>query len=445
MSPRPQGAARSVLSLLCAAVILLLSASPAGAWSEGVYVIEYGVDQEQKTKCNCVPASARYWIRYTRSEEGTPSQQTLGNYMAYPKDRNDFWDTGAWPCTVAEGNPYYSTPHDAQGWAWAMYNYATTNHSKGYDDYIFNSQATANWQIVWNIRATERPVGVIVKAGKHAILAVGYTTDYNPWLPQASEIYGFRVWDPWFGREESIGFNNYPSTGFEGNEYISLATWNQYIFKKDINEGQYYDEKYVLVLQKSTTTQPGISGISYGEYIFNQQQGLMMTESPMLDSSGIATAEEPRSSLDEAVSSGLRKHGLLHDEQMGLDLSGYRIGRVVSVEALDASSSPYNLSELWVGAELRAVVLTWREDSGHVFGALVKANSNRGLPSADDLSSAAVANEMTGRARLVWGANTTDEADSPFFPFVAARDRSTGLEAYVTATGRRDAATLVGD
>ncbi len=454
MKPSTPRAVRGLLSMAIAASLLAMSVTPTAAWSESVYVAAYGVDQEQKTKCNCVPASARYWIRYTRSEASTPSQQTLGNYMAYPKDRNDFWDTGSYPCTIAEGNPYWSTPHDAQGWAWAMYNYATTDHSKGYDDYLFSSQATANWQIVWNVRATDRPVGVIVKAGKHAILAVGYTTDYDPWKPQVSEIYGFRVWDPWHGRGDSIGFNNYPAAGYEGNEYISLATWNQYIFKKDTNEGQFYNDKYILVLQKATATQPGTAEISYGEYVFNQQQllaapsGADAMQEPLLEfrrggqrapTQAVSGTETDQRSIEEALEYGLRIHGLVRDEQMALDLTGYSVGRVVNIAALDSSTSPYNLSELWVRNELRAIALTWQRDNSHTFGALVKAaGSIARLPSSDDLSSALAANDMTGPGRLVWSLNTTDEANSFFYPFIAGRDASTGLDVYLTSTGPRN-------
>ena len=69
-------------------------------------------------------------------------------------------------CLVSEGNPYVSTPHDARGWAYAMWEYATANESIGFNHYRFSSQALANWELVWGIRATAAPVGVIAKAGK---------------------------------------------------------------------------------------------------------------------------------------------------------------------------------------------------------------------------------------------------------------------------------------
>ena len=426
---------RHVRALIVSAALALafapVLALPTSAWSSSVYNSAY--NQSQETRCNCVPASARVWIRYTRSEFGTPSQQQLHGYMS-GYDAKD-WSNSK--CLVSEGNPYVSTPHDARGWAYAMWEYATANESIGFNHYRFSSQALANWELVWGIRATAAPVGVIAKAGKHAILAVGYNTDYDPWKPQVSEIYGFRIWDPWYESGfGNIGFRNWPDAGYTQNKYVTLSTWNTYIFKRDVNEGSYYKDAngngyYVAVLRKLSVSAPSeaLAPMSYGEYEFNQHGGGPGALSMDDGGASVITAE----SIDEALSAGLTANDLTNDSEFG-DLSTYTIGTVLEVHSLVREVPSYALVEVRVSDELRGVALMMRMGDGYAFGALKRTRSDGHLPTSSELNDQAQLYGLEGRPRLVW--TITPDADNPpFVPMLEAVDPATGRAAFVTSAG----------
>ena len=87
-----------VTAVLIGSMLTLGGPGSVAAYGQDVFTGHGTWDQTQQTKCTCVPASARLWLRYFRSD--VPSQQTLHQYMA-PRDKFANWDNYACPANAA--------------------------------------------------------------------------------------------------------------------------------------------------------------------------------------------------------------------------------------------------------------------------------------------------------------------------------------------------------
>jgi len=237
--------------------------------------------QPQQTNCWCAVASTRAMLESTDPSISL-SQSDLNAYMA-TRDKNDWTDpsfSGYIRCSGGSPSPSYA--HDSRGIASALWNWATTDHSKGYNDYLGSNQSTMNWKIVRGIRASGDPVAVTVVHGKHEILAVGYQTALDPLDDggQTNQILGMRLWDPWY----NSGFGNWsgwPAGGFAPNSYVVLADWNSKYFTDDRNEGPYFQGSYVAVLRSSVAEAPSDTpAVDLGTFKYKQAASATPPPSP---------------------------------------------------------------------------------------------------------------------------------------------------------------------
>ena len=394
--------------------------------------------QAQRTNCWCVVASTRAWLRHADASFEL-KQSDLNAYMT-TNDKNDWTDpNSSYYVRCTGGTPSPSFAHDGRGMAWTLWNYASADQSLGFNDYLGSSAGQMNWQIVRNIRATGLPVGAIVARGRHAVLVVGYKTRADPLADGGTNgLYGMRVWDPWY----QAGFGNWsgwPSGGFAGNAYITRYDWNNKYFLPDTNEGPYYYGRHVAVLPSSTSGPPSDNPPpSYGQVVYEQANPSASS------SSWEATSEDrPATTVSLAVAQGLREHDLLGDPALGNLPASYSIGNSTEVESLDSDVPSYQLVELKVGDDVRAVALVNETSAGYVFGELREVSGDWALPTRAEMRSRLAANGLTGEARLVWG--WTDERNPPFAPFLAGTNAKTGRTAFVTAAGVIDRLELVGE
>jgi hypothetical protein len=327
----------------------------------------------------------------------------------------------------------HAAGHDARGWAWGLYNFSPAGGSLySFNDYKWSSQATANWEMVWGIRATSRPVGAIVEAGIHAVDLIGYKTLNDPFTPQQQTLYGFYILDPWYGRGNS-GMPHWPSNGFAPNAYVSIGNWNTYYFLQ-FNGLAYWQDKYVPILQKYGATQPENSPtVSYGEYVYNNTLGPAAADVTATESYAIGGTSPD---IETAVAAGLSWHDLLDaDTGLGIDLHEYTIGNIAHVASLDRLVAPYDLVELAVGGAVRAVAMVIESPGGYAFGELRGyAGGDFELASMAGRNALAIANGMEPGAMLEWAPSV--ESPSPFDPFLVGSATSSGSHVYVSSAGR---------
>jgi hypothetical protein len=392
-------------------------------------VYNSAVVQPQKTNCWCVVAGTRAWLRHLDPTLAI-KQSDLNAFMT-PRDKNDWTDPStSYYMRCTGGSPSPSFAHDGRGMAWTLWNYRPANLPYGFNDYFTSGAKAMNWQFVRNIRATGAPVGAIVASGQHLILVVGYKTKLDPLaeLGQDNSLYGFRVWDPWY----QAGFGNWsgwPAGGFSGNAYVTIQDWNQKYFRKDVNEGPYYYGRFVGVLPTSTVAPPSDSPPhSYGQVAYTGANAAAPAEEQPQ-----ASAAAPARTIAAAIATGLRRHALLGDAELGNLPANYTIGTSVSVESLAAEMPSYELVELRVGDRVRAIATVNRTARGYVFGELRATTGDVRLPSSSVLRAQAAAHGLDRSVRLVWG--WTDERVPHYAPFLAGTSSATGRSAFVTPTG----------
>jgi carboxypeptidase T len=391
--------------------------------------------QPQQAGCWCVVASTRTWLRHI-DLANFPSQNELDMYMR-EADKNDWTDPSTdYYIRCTRGSPSPSFAHDGRGMAWTMYQYATTDGSLGFNDYRSTSRSDMNWQIVRSIRASGQPAGVIAAAGRHAILAVGYSTRYDPLESGSNEILGMRVWDPWY--QSGFGsFDGWPTGGFAPNSYVALSTWNSKYFTADNNEGPYYAGNYVAVLPSSVAAPPSDNPApSLGDAAFQAAQAGQSASMTTADS----PAPAPEASLAAAIENGMRANSLFNDASLGSVPESYSLGRTLSVESI-AGENPYELVELVAGWRVRAVALVEKTADGYQFGELRPVTGLFHLPSLTDMRAALSANDLEGTPRLVW--DWTSERNPPFVPFLAGRDPEDGSLSIITRLGLIDRAEFL--
>ncbi|HYI23359.1 MAG TPA: M14 family metallopeptidase, partial [Candidatus Limnocylindrales bacterium] len=355
--------------------------------------------QPQKTNCWCVVASTRAWLRHMNPSFSV-KQSDLNAYMT-TKDKNDWTDPStSYYIRCTGGSPSPSFAHDGRGMAWTLWNNRPAGTDHGFQDYKTTTAKAMNWQFVRNIRATGDPVGAIVAAGQHAILVVGYKTRLDPFHEngEKNNLYGFRVWDPWY----QAGFGNWsgwPAGGFSGNAYVTVQDWNQKYFKKDVNEGPYYSGAFVGVLPSANVEAPSDNpGRSYGQDAYdtaNADEPTDPPEEPPPADPPNAPALAPAASVADAISLGLRTHGLLNDPALGNLPASYAVGSSVMVESLAAQMPSYLLVELMVGSSVRAVASVNVTSRGYVFGELRPTTGSWRLPSSATMSNALRANGLS--------------------------------------------------
>ncbi|HLB44060.1 MAG TPA: M14 family metallopeptidase [Candidatus Limnocylindrales bacterium] len=398
-----------------------------------------GVGQPQQAGCWCLIASTRAWLMHA-DPSLTITQSTVNDYVT-PRDKDDWTDPSFDNYHICrKGTPSPSFAHDGRGQAWAMWQYATPDQSRGFNDYLSPSQSDMNWQIVRNIRATGEPVGIIAAGGRHSVLAVGYTTRTDP-LGDATDnaILGVRVWDPWYGTGWG-DWSGWPSGGFAPNSYVAISNWNSKYFLRDRHEGAYFWDSYVAILPTSTADPPSDSPpASYGEWTYEQLHNGQEPAPPPATSLSTSAAQP---SISGAIAAGLRDNRLLNDPELGNLPASYAVGRAVTVEDL-AGGQGYELVELTVAGQVRAVALVNRAADGYTFGELRPVTGGARLPTLTQMRSALTANGLSGTPRLMWG--WTDERNPPFAPFLAGLDKSTGRLTLVTAHGLVDRSDLAAE
>jgi len=435
--------------------------------------------EPQQAACWCAVAASRALLESIDASISV-TQTDVNDWMT-AHDKNNWRDPGFVAYIVCtSGSPSPSYPHDGRGMAWALWNWATPYQSVGFNDYVSSDQTALNWNIVWGIRATGHPVGVIVAHGKHAILAVGYQSALDP-LNEAGQqnvIAGIRVWDPWYGAHFA-NWPGWPAGGMAPNSFITIDDWDTRYFTTDLNEGPYYYGKYVAVLPNDAPP------MSYGEYVHTYggppppptptpppvptatptpvptetptdtplptdtpaptdtpqptdtpAPTDTPTESPTAPDSAASRASEsngvPSSYVADAIANGLSANHLLGDPELGNLPSSYSIGTSVHVRSLESNVPSYELVELRVGGTVRAIALVDDVAGGFAFGELRATTADVHLPTPAQLSAALAANGLHGSPSLTW--TWLDTPAPPFAPFLAGLDAS-GKPAYVTMTG----------
>jgi hypothetical protein len=329
----------------------------------------------------------------------------------------------------------HAAGHDARGWAWGLYHYSPgAGSSYAFNDYKWSSQASANWRMVWGIRATARPVGAIVEASTHAVDLIGYQTLNDPFTVSQQTLYGFYILDPWYGNGDS-GMPHWPYNGFSPNAYQTIANWNAFDFTAYADGSEpYWNGTYVAVLQASVLLSPRDNpAISYGEAVYNSKVGAASTD--VTATAGYAV-DVARPDIEQAVASGLMQNDLVGpDSRLGIDLRGYTIGQVAHVAPLDGSVPPYDLVELAVGGTVRAVAMVDESAAGYRFGAL-RGYSGGPYPLASAVGRDALATwfGMKSGATLGWAPSA--ESPSPFDPFLVGSASSSGASLLISSAGR---------
>lgn len=416
-------------------------AQPASKFSQSVF--NSAAVQPQKTNCWCVVASARAWLRHANPSFAL-KQSELNGYMTQ-NDKNDWTDPNtSYYIRCTRGSPRPSFAHDGRGLAWTLWKHAPAGLGYGFQDYQTTTANAMNWQMVRNVRATGQPVGAIVARGRHAVLVVGYKTLLDPLAENggANKLYGMRVWDPWY----QAGFGNWsgwPAGGFAGNAYITRYDWNNKYFRPDTNEGPYYYGSYVAILPTADAVRPSDNpGRSYGQIAYEQASATLPPEEPETTPPPDDPPEQPPApTVSQAVAVGLREHDLLGDPELGNLPTTYSIGDSVEVESLASEVPSYQLVELQVGDDVRAVALVNETSAGYVFGELREVSGDWQLPSRADLQAGLARHGLRGQAKLVWG--WTDDRNPPFAPFLAGTASATGRAAFVTSDGVTNRIDLV--
>lgn len=135
----------------------------------------------------------------------------------------------------------------------------------------------------------------------------------------------------------------------------------------------------------------------------------------------------------DAIREGLSRNGLTGDNALGIDLTDYAVGSVAHVTSLAKEVPSYELAELRVGGEVRAVVRVDDTENGYLFAALSPAGSDYPFASTATLSRYMTANGLSGTGTLVWA--WADEGASPFTPYVESTNPSSSSPTYLTPQG----------
>lgn len=417
---RIRRASRGVLALALS-ISLLLSAgpNPAQAYTQNVYVSSFNNFQ---AKCAwCVVASAITWLKYI-SGSTIPSPSSMSSYMTskdrYPGQSGSCIDP-------SDGRRYYG--HDPRGWAWGMFNYSPP--AWYFNDYKNSSRTWMEWEFVYGVRGDGNPTGAIVEGGVHAIDILGYYTLNDPFADLAKTLYGYYIFDPWYGRGNS-GMPNWPYNGFAPDSYVTIGNWNSLYYLPDTFDGVFWNGLYDGVLRSTSGTPSDTPPQTYGDYRLNGGTSPAPAPDPGPRSLAVGSTSPE---LSEAVSNGLQENALGSGASLGIDLTGYSLGPVVHVESLAKDVPSYDLVELQVAGKVRAVALVSLVAEGYRFGAITPVTSEPAVMSLAGRTHALAANGLTGSGELVWAPSTS--GSTPFGPFVRG-EFADGHEGFLTPKGR---------
>jgi hypothetical protein len=256
---------------------------------------------------------------------------------------DSFYDEGVTLNKYSSGNSLYGI--DPRGWARLMFNRTPAGYT--FNDYIYTSQTVANSKIVYGIRTTGEPVGVLVAASKHAILAVGFQSTRDPQSGLPWSLEGFKVVDPWYnGGSLTLSGAAY---NLQPNSYIAISAWNSSYFKLYNNPynvngtGQPNviwgpdadgDKFYTLVLRKDSTTQSPVEPWNAAPPYSDSRVVAPQSAMEIADDATYA-------SVEDAVAGGIEANRLQDDAHLGTSLTGVSTGEVVVVESLEPEVSDY--------------------------------------------------------------------------------------------------------
>jgi hypothetical protein len=149
------------VAVLVLAALILAPGSALATYTKDIY--NSANNNTEAKDCWCVVAAVRSHLKYIPNST-VPTQTSL-NTTITAHDRYD-WTGGTCP------------GHDPRGWAYGLYLNTPGNYA--FNDYGYGSQSTADWELVYGIRATSQPAGALVAAGKHAYDVVGFKTANDP-------------------------------------------------------------------------------------------------------------------------------------------------------------------------------------------------------------------------------------------------------------------------
>lgn len=350
----------------------------------------------QWTDHYCVPASAEGELDYINSTTADTDKSTQDAYFEYGQNH---------------GKGQYADSYgvDPRGWAYILWNNSPPYYS--YNDYRYDDvglhQIDADYALAWSLHETQKPAGVVVWNGKHAIVAVGYQATAS--LPLGGQLQGFWVWDPL--RDAGYYYEHW-GWGIVANSYYTLDafngtdSWPRTMFSTNWASAtpgvSYWKGWYVLLLRSSAN-------------------GPHPQDNPPVPWGGqphyapSAPAPVPEaSSPDEALRQGLDENGLTGGQGRTGDLSDVTVGRTIDVLPAEDGILPYMLAEVVSHGRVVAIAQLVKGQNGFQFAALAQITDGR-LPTVADVSATATALGVAGAsAQAVWG--PSDESTSPFYP-----------------------------
>ena len=415
-------ARRAWTAVASATAALALAVTPvSAAFVQNTYSSTFNISQE--TDCWCAVATTKIMVRGATPTFST-SQTTINAYMATKDKYPGMWN---------------GCGHDPRGIAWGVYNYTPAGYT--FNDYRYSTQSTADWEIVYGIRATADPVIVSVAAGLHSVAIVGYSTTIDPFLDGTNAINGFYVVDPWYPHNYSAGLGSQynpaaPPYGLPHTSstawYLTRSSWDSQFLLRNTSDGAFWNTYYVPVLRTASTsaTPSDTPGQTYGDWYYQTHYGpVPAPQEP--------TAPTASTSIEAAVSAGISQNGL----ENHYNLRGYHLGAVAHVDSLAKEMPSYDLVEIRMAEGVRALAMVNETTAGYVFAALAPSSAQLDIATSTGRAKVLARKGLTGPGRLVWGWVIGVPA-TPFDPLVEGKDLTTGAKGYVGISGRLEGIAL---
>ncbi len=261
------------------------------------------------------------------------------------------------------------------------------------------------------LRSTNKPVGVLVAAGKHAFDLVGFTSDVDPAVNATFSIQSFYALDPWRASWGNPGLGSgYPVSP---NTQIAIAYWNSTYFLKYSQTGDtYWNGNYVVVLRSSKAEAPSSN------------------PAPPYDTTKFGTsavvstaAQLGEATIEGAVRRMTQTKGETFGSSLGLDLRALSVGQSVHVSSAIAEHPSYYLTELKQDSNVMALALIVEDPDGLRVGAIRGVLPGYRLPSESGaLATLEGAGHRVSSVNLTWG--WSSQSMSPFVPLWVGTDQS---------------------
>lgn len=408
------------IAILTVGVVALGMPSQMAAYNQNVYTS--GLNISQETDCWCAVVTAKIMVKSVTSSFST-SQTTMNTYMN-GKDKYNWGGCG----------------HDPRGVAWAVYNYTPAGYY--YNDYRYTSQFDADWEIVYDIRATNDAAGASVARGKHAVAVVGYNTTIDPFVDGTNSINGFYVVDPWYPHNYSAGLGSQwnpsaPPYGLPHDStsayYLTRSSWDSLFFYLDTNEGSFYNNYYVPYLRSTSGTPSDSPPETYGDWYYRTHLlgAVAGDESPAhkMASREVVVPEPTFTTLDMAVRSAIKSHEL----EAAFGLHGYSIGRTSFVQSLMPSTPSYELIVLLVRGLPKALAVVAATARGFEFVGIAPTSPEAVLTDRSKVDAAMARVGLHATGRLFW-AQPDGSQTTLFEPYLEGVDAN-GVVSYLGARG----------